>query len=136
MSILSLNDQFTTLTSRILVSNKSSRGYMRLRLVTFAVFTLFFGVLASSPSRAESASVPGGMIVGGWQFRLAASTPDASAHREAQQWHSATVPSTVQTDLLRNGLITDPFTGAHEAQLQWIGLADWEYQTMLNVDAT
>ncbi len=109
---------------------------MRLRSVTFAVFTLFFGVLASSPSRAESASVPGGMIVGGWQFRLAASTPDASAHREAQQWHSATVPSTVQTDLLRNGLITDPFTGAHEAQLQWIGLADWEYQTMLNVDAT
>jgi beta-mannosidase len=79
--------------------------------------------------------VPAGMIAGGWQFRLAASTPDASAHPEAQQWHPATVPSTVQTDLLRNGLIVDPFTGAHEAQLQWIGLADWEYQTTLNVDA-
>jgi beta-mannosidase len=76
------------------------------------------------------------MPVGGWQFRLAASSPDASAHPDAQQWHAATVPSTVQTDLLRNGLIVDPFTGAHEAQLQWIGLADWEYRTTLNVDAT
>src|SRR6185312_9988166 len=98
MSILSLNDQFTTLTSMIFVSNKTSRGYMRLRSVTFAVLTFFFGALASSPSRAESPSVPAGTIVGGWQFRLAASTPDTSAHSEAQQWHSATVPSTVQTD--------------------------------------
>ena len=47
----------------------------------------------------------------------------------------AAVPSTVQMDLLRNGMIVDPFSGAHEAQLQWIGLADWEYRTTLNVDA-
>ena len=57
--------------------------------------------------------------------------PDASAHADAQQWHAAAVPSTVQMDLLRNGMIVDPFTGAHEAQLQWIGLADWEYRTTL-----
>ena len=50
---------------------------------------------------------------------------------DAQQWHAAAVPSTVQMDLLRNGMIVDPFTGAHEAQLQWIGLADWEYRTTL-----
>jgi beta-mannosidase len=73
--------------------------------------------------------------VNGWQFRLAASTPDAAAHADAEQWHAAAVPSTVQMDLLRNGLIVDPFTGAHETQLQWIGLADWEYRTTLNVDA-
>jgi beta-mannosidase len=81
------------------------------------------------PCRGEST------VVGGWQFRVAASTPDASAHRDAQQWHAAAVPSTVQMDLLRNKMIVDPFTGAHEAELQWIGLADWEYRTTLNVDA-
>ena len=74
-------------------------------------------------------------IDSGWQFRLAASTPDAAAHADAQQWHPAAVPSTVQTDLLRNRMIVDPFIGAHERELQWIGLADWDYRTSLHVDA-
>jgi beta-mannosidase len=39
----------------------------------------------------------------------------------------------VQTDLLANGLIPDPFAGANEAGLQWIGLADWEYRTTFAV---
>lgn len=99
-------------------------------IVLFALFNIVSPLIC----RGESSS-PNGVIVSGWQFRLAASTPDAAAHADAEQWHAATVPSTVQTDLLRNGLIVDPFTGAHEAQLQWIGLADWEYRTTLNVDA-
>jgi beta-mannosidase len=98
------------------------------------VLVALFNVVSPLICRGESSS-PNGVIVSGWQFRLAASTPDAAAHADAEQWHAATVPSTVQTDLLRNGLIVDPFTGAHEAQLQWIGLADWEYRTTLNVDA-
>ncbi len=101
------------------------------RAGTFLIFLL---VLLLVPCHGEATSAPG-VAVNGWQFRLAASTPDAAAHADAQQWHAAAVPSTVQTDLLRNGLIVDPFTGAHEAQLQWIGLADWEYRTTLNVDA-
>ena len=97
------------------------------------LFTSLLGTLLATPAHGES--TPAQQVVGGWQFRLAASTPDAATHADAQQWHAATVPSTVQTDLLRNGLIVDPFTGAHEAQLQWIGLADWDYRTTLNVDA-
>ena len=93
------------------------------------VLTFVCGGFAARRCEGEST------VVGGWQFRLAASTPDAAAHADAQQWHAAAVPSTVQTDLLRNGMIVDPFTGAHEAQLQWIGLSDWEYRTTLNVDA-
>ncbi|HZD46839.1 MAG TPA: hypothetical protein VE109_12250, partial [Acidobacteriaceae bacterium] len=98
------------------------------------VLGIFFLILLPVPCHGETPSAPG-VAVNGWQFRIAASTPDAAAHAEAQQWHAAAVPSTVQTDLLRNGLIADPFSGAHEAQLQWIGLADWEYRTTLNVDA-
>ena len=102
---------------------------MRRWSMLVAVFVFLLGALGAPQCQAEST------VVGGWQFRFAASTPDASKHTDAQQWHPASVPSTVQTDLLRNGMIVDPFTGAHEAELQWIGLSDWEYRTTLNVDA-
>jgi len=67
----------------------------------------------------------------GWQFRARA----GSGHPEAEQWHDAEVPGVVQTDLLRGKLIPDPFYRANEAELQWIGLTDWEYQKEFTVDA-
>ncbi|NOZ56848.1 MAG: glycoside hydrolase family 2 protein [Calditrichaeota bacterium] len=42
--------------------------------------------------------------------------------------YPATVPGTVHTDLLANGLIPDPFYRDNEAKLQWIGKTDWEYR--------
>ncbi|MFT3763212.1 MAG: glycoside hydrolase family 2 TIM barrel-domain containing protein [Pseudoxanthomonas sp.] len=72
----------------------------------------------------------GERVIGdGWQFRLLPGNAQAAAHPEAAQWHAAAVPGTVHTDLLANGLIADPYVGAPEAGLQWIGLADWEYRT-------
>ena len=70
----------------------------------------------------------------GWQFRLADSEA-AKAHPEAADWRGATVPGTVQTDLLDARLIPDPFHGENEARLQWIGLSDWEYRLAFDVDA-
>ena len=67
----------------------------------------------------------------GWQFRAVANSENA----DAKQWHVAQVPGVVQTDLLNNHLIPDPFDGDNEFRLQWIGLADWEYQTTFQVDA-
>ncbi|MEP6848153.1 MAG: glycoside hydrolase family 2 protein [Acidobacteriota bacterium] len=55
----------------------------------------------------------------GWAFREAGK-PD---------WHSATVPGCVHTDLLANKLIEDPFYRDNEKKQQWIGKTDWEYQT-------
>ena len=40
----------------------------------------------------------------------------------------AVVPGGVHTDLMRAGLIDDPFDAANEAELQWIGDTDWRYQ--------
>ena len=68
----------------------------------------------------------------GWEFR-ALNAPD---HPEVQDWHPAQVPGVVQTDLLTDKIIPDPFYGDNEARLQWIGLTDWEYRTTLKVDAT
>ncbi|MGW8266996.1 MAG: glycosyl hydrolase 2 galactose-binding domain-containing protein, partial [Longimicrobiales bacterium] len=41
----------------------------------------------------------------------------------------ATVPGTVHTDLLSNGLIPDPFWRDNEMRLQWVGERDWVYRT-------
>ncbi|WP_375140477.1 beta-mannosidase [Cohnella herbarum] len=46
---------------------------------------------------------------------------------EDPSWLPARVPGCVHTDLLRNGLIPNPFEGANEKQLQWIDRKDWEY---------
>jgi len=44
-------------------------------------------------------------------------------------WLEASVPGDVHTDLLRNGLIEDPFYRLNEHALQWIDKTDWEYKT-------
>lgn len=43
------------------------------------------------------------------------------------EWLPAQVPGCVHTDLLKNGLIPNPFEGTNEKQLQWIDRKDWEY---------
>ncbi len=62
-------------------------------------------------------------IESGWQFREVGKT----------DWHQATVPGSVHTDLLANKLIEDPFYRDNEKKQQWIGKTDWEYQTTLKV---
>lgn len=82
------------------------------------------------------ADPPGGLVIGdGWQFRLVPGNAQAATHRDAVEWHAAKVPGTVHTDLLANDLIPDPYVGAPEAGLQWIGLADWEYRTEFDLSA-
>lgn len=61
-----------------------------------------------------------------WKFRLAENS-DAP-------WHEANVPGTVHTDLLKNGLIPDPFYGCNENIAQWIGQTDWVYQNTFKID--
>ena len=62
-------------------------------------------------------------INAGWQFREAGKT----------DWHTATVPGCVHTDLLANKLIDDPFYRDNEKKQQWIDKKDWEYQTTFKV---
>ncbi|RCW45502.1 beta-mannosidase [Paenibacillus prosopidis] len=49
------------------------------------------------------------------------------------EWMAAVVPGCVHTDLLRNGIIADPFYGTNEHDLQWIDKIDWEYETSFDV---
>ncbi len=67
----------------------------------------------------------------GWRFRAV----DSADHPEAKQWHPATVPGVIQTDLRRANIIPDFFFGDNEKRLQWIGLTDWEYSTDFDISA-
>src|SRR5580700_5680348 len=66
-----------------------------------------------------------------WEFRAASDTD----REQMKEWHPAEVPGVVQTDLLRDGLIPDPFYQDNDTRLQWIGLTDWEYRTTFQADA-
>jgi len=94
----------------------------------FAISILVLSCLLGTPMQASVRSTP---IHSGWQFRALGNPPIAAA----LEWHPATVPGVVQTDLLQNKLIPEPFYGTNEQQLQWIGLTDWEYQTKFQADA-
>lgn len=72
----------------------------------------------------------------GWQFRQVPSTGSAvSPEVDFTVWRTASMPGTVHTDLLAHNLIPDPYVGAPEADLQWIGLSDWEYRTTFEATA-
>lgn len=91
---------------------------------------LLLGLLLAVAAGLAVASAPRGFVIdNGWTFRLVPGNALLAAHPEAAPWHAATVPGAVHTDLFANKLIPDPYIGAPEAKLQWIGLADWEYRT-------
>src|SRR3954463_15641958 len=44
-------------------------------------------------------------------------------------WLPATVPGHVHTDLVRAGVIADPFAELHELGAQWVDAERWSYRT-------
>ncbi|MBL0340172.1 MAG: hypothetical protein IPP71_04165 [Bacteroidetes bacterium] len=59
-----------------------------------------------------------------WQF----------TEKNKNLWNKATVPGVVQSDLFHAGIIQDPLFESNEVQLQWIGLTDWNYKAVFQVD--
>ncbi|MCU1301403.1 MAG: beta-mannosidase [Candidatus Sulfotelmatobacter sp.] len=94
-------------------------------------FTFLFILISCAFSPLHAAEPVSRSLDAGWQFRAVANADRA----DLKEWHPAQVPGVVQTDLLRNKLIPDPFDRDNEFHLQWIGLADWEYQTTFQADA-
>lgn len=82
-----------------------------IQIIRFTIFAILFNL--------PSAFCQTYLLHSNWQFK----------NLQKATWYPATVPGTVHTDLLANHLIQDPFYGNHEKNLQWIGQADWEYQT-------
>ncbi len=78
-------------------------------------------LVAAAPVHADSVAKQ--EISAGWTFK----------HVRGNDWYPATVPGVVQTDLMDNQLIEDPFYRLNERSIQWVDKEDWEYKTTLNV---
>jgi beta-mannosidase len=108
----------------------TQRGFAR-SVAAVLYYSLAFLLYSLAPLPLKGLELSSRNLNSGWQFRAVANT-DRS---DVKEWHPAQVPGVVQTDLLHSGLIPDPFDRDNEFRLQWIGLADWEYQTTFQIDA-
>jgi beta-mannosidase len=61
-----------------------------------------------------------------WKFQQAGGT----------KWSEGTVPGCVHLDLMKNGIISDPFYRDNEKYIQWIGNTGWEYKKTIMVSDT
>lgn len=77
--------------------------------------------LMSVPALADGVATQN--IDKGWTFKQV----------RGNNWYPATVPGVVQTDLMDNKIIEDPFYRLNERAIQWVDKEDWEYKTTLNV---
>ena len=82
------------------------------------LFIIIF-ILASFSSCNKNDSASEINLTDNWMFRSV----------DNQQWNSATVPGTIHIDLMRLGIIDDPFYRLNEHDVQWIDKKDWIYRT-------
>jgi beta-mannosidase len=87
-------------------------------LVLLLIFLAIGTAIAGSPTSLVEVD-----LTTGWKFREV----------NKIEWHPATVPGCVHTDLLANKLIDDPFYRDNEKRLQWIGKTDWEYTSTFRI---
>lgn len=86
------------------------------------LFLIIMGCVASLCTHAGG--LPDVMTLNsGWMF----------SRQGSDEWKPAVVPGTVHQDLMRNGLLTNPFHGNNEDSIQWVENEDWEYRTSFNV---
>lgn len=65
----------------------------------------------------------------GWEFADQAWQGRPPEYGESPGWLSAQVPGHVHLDLVRHGVILDPFTAMGELGCQWVDDHDWSYRT-------
>jgi beta-mannosidase len=66
----------------------------------------------------------------GWELSAARwLTPTRKMGYSVLEWLPATVPGHVHTDLVRHGVISDPFEGMAELGCQWVDEEDFVYRT-------
>ncbi|RZK23627.1 MAG: glycoside hydrolase family 2 protein [Hymenobacter sp.] len=97
------------------------------RLASLASFAMLTNQLPAAAQQLATTAPAGGKttqpILTGWRFHQAGK----------DSWQPATVPGCVHTDLLATKQIPDPLYRDNEMQQQWIGKADWDYETTFDV---
>lgn len=68
----------------------------------------------------------------GWQFSQVA---DTNQNKENVSWYDAEVPGSVQRDLIRLGVLPDPYYGTNEKLIQWVEDKNWDFRKTFVVTA-
>lgn len=68
----------------------------------------------------------------GWQFSQANSSKQDN---ENALWYDAKVPGSVQHDLIRHGVLPDPYYGTNEELVQWVEDKKWDFRKTFEVTA-
>ena len=93
---------------------------MKQKIILLFIGIAFYGPFAYSQQ-------PGTFDLNGtWQFR----------QQGSQKIYNGTVPGNVQTDLLKNKLIPDPYFRDNEAKVQWVSDTGWVYEKYFTIDAS
>ena len=95
---------------------------MKLKCLSL-LFLLLFATLLNTVDINAADGVIKQEINKGWTFKQV----------RGNSWYPATVPGVVQTDLMDNKIIEDPFFRLNERGVQWIDKEDWDYKTTLHV---
>ena len=88
-----------------------------------SIILLFFMFISTAIFSQEMKKIDLG---GRWKFRKAGT----------YDWMDAKVPGCVHTDLIRNHIIPDPFSGDNEKKVQWISDIGWEYEKTFTISDT
>ena len=88
---------------------------------SFLSIVLLFSILLSCKQSIKDLEY--NSLVNHWEF----------SQKGDSIWKPATVPGTVQTDLLNLGEIAHPFIGTNEDSIQWISKKNWIYKTRVSI---
>lgn len=92
---------------------KNKRLLLLVALTLFTLLGVNTQMLADNVLKVE--------INKGWTFKQV----------RGNNWYPATVPGVVQTDLMANKIIDDPYFRLNERKVQWVDKEDWEYKTTI-----
>ncbi|HEX8445376.1 MAG TPA: glycoside hydrolase family 2 protein [Sphingomonas sp.] len=95
-----------------------------------SIAMMIVGLMIAPAAHAQPAAPITKIVDSGWEMRLAPGDPNAATHTRAARWMRATVPGSVQTDLMAARIIADPWVGEGERAAQWVGLSDWQYRNV------
>ncbi|MGD2122905.1 MAG: glycoside hydrolase family 2 protein, partial [Gemmatimonadota bacterium] len=108
------------------------RGNPGIRDQGMVIACAFAAALSLSACLPPTPSAETVSLSDGWEFRWAGEATGVGMPQDLRDtlssWLPATVPGTVHTDLLDQGLIPDPFYRNGEMRVQWIGEEDWVYR--------
>ncbi len=82
-------------------------------------------LVISCSTSVDKTSITEKKLHDGWEFK--------DADDGEGKWMPASVPGVVHMDLLKKGVIEEPFFRRNETKQQWIDKEDWVYQTSFHV---